>query len=184
MFPRLIAICGRAGSGKDTLADCLVHDRGAKKYSFALPIKQGLNAIFGWAMEQWDDREWKEAELDWLGCSPRHCAQTLGTEWGREFIDENLWVKLAMHRYQAHRLVCDDPFVIPDLRFDNEAGAVHTAGGVVVRVQRTGVAAVQAHRSEGGISEHLIDVTLQNDADIESFLRAGLATFDRWGSGL
>lgn len=48
----LIGIAGYAGSGKDTLADMLIQKGLVRdKYSFASPIKECVNALFGW-----DDR--------------------------------------------------------------------------------------------------------------------------------
>lgn len=183
-FPKLIAITGRAGSGKDTLASLLAADRDARIYSFALPIKQCLNAMFGWTMELWNDREWKETVIPWLGQSPRYLAQTLGTEWGRELVHPELWVLLAANRYQEHRRLSDTPFIIPDCRFDNEAGIVHTLGGVVIRVVRDSAQAVNPHKSEGGISDHLVHATIDNNGSVQDLYDRADSLLSRWARGL
>lgn len=176
-IPRLIALTGPAGCGKDTLADAITH--WGVKYSFALPLKQALNAMFGWTMEQWDDRVWKEAVIPWLGKSPRQLAQTLGTEWGRELINPELWVLLFKQRYAAHRAQFGNrPFVVSDCRFDNEAIAVAQLGGVVVRVERDGVSAVSAHKSEGGVNYNLVDAIVVNVGERQDYITRGLQVLE------
>lgn len=176
----LIGITGRAGSGKDTLADQLVRQHGAVKYSFALPIKQALNAAIGWDLSQWEDRLWKEAVQEWLGKSPRELAQTLGTEWGREYVHPQLWVLLASRRYRLHlanayaehgATAAAAPFVIPDVRFDNESHWINEAGGVLIEVRRPQAAAIAAHKSEIGLDPSIARVVVENDADIVTFLQ-------------
>lgn len=175
-IPRLIAITGAAGAGKDTLADEIVR-LGGMKYSFAAPLKQALNAMFGWTMEQWNDREWKEAVIPWLGKSPRQLAQTLGTEWGRGLVHPELWVLLFKQRYEEHRETYGDrPFVVADCRFDNEAVAVASLGGVVLQVQRPGIGGVSAHVSERGVNGALVDAYVINNTDRQDYIGRALQT--------
>lgn len=178
MMPKIIGITGRAGSGKDTLADYLVNVHDAQKYNFALPLKQALNAMFGWTMEQWDDRVWKEDTIPWLGRSPRYLAQTIGTEWGRDLVRPDLWVKLAEQRYLAHRETQpDSPFVIPDCRFDNEALMIKELGGVVVQI-RGRATQVETHLSEAGIAQGLIDAWIDNVGTIPEYITRAVETLD------
>lgn len=157
---RIIGIAGPAGSGKDTLALAFT-ELGFARVSFATPIKDALNAMFGFEPEQWEDREWKEAELEEFGVSPRHLAQTLGTEWGRQFVADDLWVRLALNKADDERIV------ISDVRFDNEADAIRQAGGLIVHLKRPGCAPVKEHVSEAGIAHQPDDHTLMNDGTIE-----------------
>lgn len=180
MTPRLIGITGVAGSGKDTLADAIVAEFGAVKYSWAYPLKQALNAMFGWTMEMWDDRVWKETEIRWLGKSPRQLAQTMGTEWGRELVHPELWVMIGLDRYSEHCKTQKAPFVIADMRFDNEARAIRRNGGMVVKVTRPDAAPVFGHKSEKGISDDLIDYTLVNDASLQRYLERALPLLEKW----
>jgi hypothetical protein len=59
--------------------------------------------------------------------------------------------------------------VIADLRFDNEAEAVHKHGGVVLLVDsnRPGLPEADGHASEAGVSPSLIDGTLYNNGTLE-----------------
>lgn len=157
----LIAFCGKAGAGKDTAAAALIR-RGFKKIAFADPLKEGVAAMLGIERSLLEDRVYKETVLPGIGKSPREMMQTVGTEWGRKLVHENVWVNLAMARAAKHENV-----VFTDCRFDNEALAVHEAGGVVIQIEREGVAPVAAHASERGISLPLIDQFLINSAKTE-----------------
>lgn len=181
MIPRLIGVTGIAGSGKDTLANAVVQRSGGVKYSWALPLKQALNAMFGWTMEMWDDRIWKETEISWLGKSPRQLAQTMGTEWARETVHPELWVMLGLQRYSEHTKTSTAPFVIADTRFDNEARAIHRNGGIIVKVLRDDAAPIFAHKSEKGVSPDLIDYTVGNHGSIDAFVDTSLSLLEHWG---
>lgn len=183
-LPRLVGIAGLAGSGKDTAADYLRTRYGFEKYSLAEPIKAALNAMFGWTSEMWEDREWKERPAhEACGRSPRFLSQTLGTEWGRQVVDGEVWVARAHSRWMALHDGVDATFgplprlVIPDVRFQNEARWIREQGGVVVEVVRHGTPQ-QDHASEAGIPDRLIDYRVSNDRDVLTFLqtfRFGLA---------
>ena len=99
----------------------LVRQLGFTRMSFAAPIKEALNAMFGWHPGNWDDREWKEEDLESFKpnlVSPRLLAQTLGTEWGRD-LDPDFWVKTLEHRWLARETGTN--LVISDVRLDTEA---------------------------------------------------------------
>jgi hypothetical protein len=151
-LPRLVGITGRAGAGKDTLADFLVERCGYVKYSLATPLKLALNAAFGFTPEQWEDRAWKEQVIDWIGKSPRQLAQTLGTEWGRTHVAADIWLRCADRFIEQ----ADRPVVIADVRFANEAVLIHRHGGRLVKVSRPGVDGVAAHASENGVDDVFI----------------------------
>jgi hypothetical protein len=177
MLPRVIGITGLAGAGKDTLADYLVKEHGYTKYSLASPIKQLLNERFGWTDEEWLDREWKETphrrcgygvrrNQGWIGkveeFSPRSWAQWLGTDVGRTIGGEDVWVNL-MRKFSW----TVDKLVVSDVRFDNEANAIHNLGGKVIKIDRVLAVPVRAHASEMGVSSQLIDAFVWNDGTID-----------------
>lgn len=183
-LPRLIGITGRAGSGKDTLADYLVRQFGYVKYSLSKPIKDILNERFGWTEKDWENRAWKEAQMPHCGASvrnitinfsPRSWAQWLGTEVGRNIGGEDVWVNMMERAWrdllEDRSMWADALMVVPDVRFNNEARRIHELGGAVIRVVRDGVADVNAHVSELGISDELVNVEVINDSDIITFLR-------------
>lgn len=152
----LIGIAGKAGSGKDTLGKYIEEHYGYKRESFARPLKEALNTMFGWTMEQWNDRAWKETILEGFSVSPRILAQTFGTDWGRETIDPNLWLKLLSRKMKF-------PCVITDVRFPNEAKFIKENNGLVIKIFRT-VSPVAGHPSE--VLDFEADVLLNNSGSI------------------
>lgn len=99
----------------------------------------------------------KEVPLDALdGVTTRHLLQTLGTEWGRQLVQPDLW--LRCWQGQVEPLLAQGISVIADdVRFANEAQAVEAMpGGAMVRIRRpTGPmdTKVLAHASEGGLED-------------------------------
>lgn len=144
MIP-VVGLAGKARSGKDTLAAAIIAARGGYRYGFADPIKQ-MTDVF---VPRGGDHE-KEVVIPELGKSRRQLWQTLGTEWGRDLINPNIWLTIAGWRLQK-----DGPgMVIADLRFENEADWVRSKRGLVIHVQRPNAAAVHGsttHASEAGL---------------------------------
>lgn len=177
----LIGLCGLAGCGKNTVATILQDRRGFTPIAFADPIYAAVAAITGLSASELADRTVKEAPLAWLGRSPRELLQTLGTEWGRESVHQEIWVRRAMSRAAAI-LGAGGHVAITDCRFANEAEAIRQAGGSVwqVRRQAAGLAGQTGqHASEAGVPEHLIDLRIENNGtlyDLEAAVEAAWAT--------
>ena len=158
----LIGIAGRARSGKDTVANFIVAAIGGYRYSFADPIRAMLVPL-GVDMSDpyWQAR--KEEPIPALGVSPRRMMQTLGTEWGRQLINPDLWLIMA-----HQRLLQNGPgMVISDVRFDNEAAWIRKHGGRIIHVIRPDTKAVEAHASEDGIEIQDTDARLFNSGTLE-----------------
>lgn len=162
--PRAIGIIGDAGSGKDTVADYLCDCFGYVKYSMADPLRAGICAMISEiSMDMLLDREKKEEVIEVYGKSPRQMMQTIGTEWGRDLVHEEVWLTQAI----AFVAQSDKPVVIPDIRFPNEyAMLTDLEGGVLWRVTRDNTEAVASHSSEGQLSKVLVDTTFDNDGTI------------------
>lgn len=167
-LPRLIGVTGRAGVGKDTLADYLCTVEGFERYSLSSPLKAAIEVAFSLPPSIWD-RDRKEEVIPWIGKSPRQLAQTLGTEWGRNLVAPDIWLRCLGQVLDA--LPSDTPgLVVPDVRFENEARYILERGGVIVRVVRD-VPAVSAHPSEAGIPDELVNLEIVNDSGIDEFVR-------------
>ncbi|MGZ6320423.1 MAG: deoxynucleotide monophosphate kinase family protein [Ktedonobacterales bacterium] len=157
----IIGLAGNIGSGKTTAAKELCR-LGFERFRFAGPLKDMCRAL-GMTDEQVDGAL-KEEPCDLLcGKTPRHAMQTLGTEWGRELIGEELWINAWRHAISK----TESPIVTDDLRFPNEASAVRAVGGIVVLVTRPGNA-VQTHTSEK--LDFDADLTIVNDRSLDKFL--------------
>ena len=171
----IIGLCGLAGSGKDAVAAILSRRHGFAYISFAGPIYQAVSEITGLAPAQLKDRGLKEQPIPWLGKSPRELLQTLGTEWGRQMVNQDIWIKLAMRRAAEYERVA-----ITDVRFENEAEAIEAAGGQVWLVERPGAGlagAAGGHSSEAGIPGHLVNQVVRNIGTLDDLEEAVNAAF-------
>lgn len=134
--PSLVAFTGPAGSGKSTAAEYLIAKHGFVRVRFAGPLKDMMRAIgLGEAEIEGHLKEVPSPIL--MGRTPRHAMQALGTEWGRDLIHPNFWISLWQ------RTACDvldhgGRVVVDDCRFDNEAVALRSIGGVIYRLEDRG----------------------------------------------
>ena len=172
---RLVGIAGRAGSGKDTVADMMVADKGFQKTAFAKPIKDGCKAMFGLSDEQLYG-ELKETVIPEYGCTPREILQWAGTEFGRNMVHQNIWLMQVERQWRdLQALNSEDHYcpglVVADVRFENEAAMIRRLGGLVVHVQRPdGTIASQKgyadHSSEQSLPVAPIDTVIDNSGSI------------------
>jgi hypothetical protein len=141
----IIAFTGLAGAGKSTAALHLVKNRNFQRVRFAGPLKAMLAALGCNPIEI--DGSSKEMPCDLLcGKTPRQAMQWLGTEWGRDLIGPDLWIRAWQHAVSL--VPAGVPVVVDDCRFPNEAAAVLSAGGVLVRIERPGAGTASIHSSE------------------------------------
>lgn len=171
---KLIGITGKAGSGKDTAADYLA-TLGYSKYSMAGPLKAMLRVIG----VDCDDRDTKELPHPVFGVSPRHMAQTLGTEWMRDKVAQDGWIRIAQQRWVDAQYYAAESqpgrfpgLVIPDIRFPDEAAWLRKAGGTLIHIYRPDAVAVKDHISEKGVPYLLgIDHGVVNGATVAELHR-------------
>lgn len=152
---RLIGIAGPARAGKDTLASYMLDNLDGiwLRSSFADPLKAMLSVI---GVDCSDDA--KAVIDDTYGATPRHMMQTLGTEWGRNLIDGDIWVK-AFARLNAGKCV-----IVPDVRFENEAELVREHG---VLIHLTGRGGIEGnHASENPIDFKPGDIVIDNSRNL------------------
>jgi hypothetical protein len=138
----IIGLGGPKGSGKSFAADWLVANRGYTRVKFATALKNMLRVLG--LTDEHIEGALKEVPCDLLnGRTPRHAMQTLGYEWGRNCIDDALWVDTWRRRVEA----IDGPVVVDDVRFPNEVEMVRRMGGIVVLISHSGVSGDE-HASE------------------------------------
>ena len=150
--PTLTGFAGKKGSGKSHVANELSINISAIHTSFSAPIKSMLIAMGLSAEEVYGElKEWECALLG--GQTPRHAMQTLGTEWGRQMIHDDLWARIGIKNALAKAESAKCPFVVfDDVRFPNEVKAIKDAGGKVIWVQRDSVYSEgDTHSSENSI---------------------------------
>lgn len=169
--PLLIGLAGRARVGKDTVGARLCETYGLRRLALADPIKDMVAAMLGIERHVLDAYP-KEMDLPDLDVSPRALFQTLGTEWGRETVGRDVWLKLAHRQWSA---ACRDSgfagMVITDVRMSNEAAWVRKAGGVVIHVERAAAAPVRQHVSEMPPPVLNGDYRLSNNGTLDELYR-------------
>ena len=174
---KCLAIIGRAGSGKDTLAKYIneylfgtTHCLYLCNLKFSDPLKNAVCEIFGWDRRKIDELEYKEEQLNspyrvWkynrredalfdkmpLSLNTRReILQYVGTDVFRS-LDPDIWVKAALRDAAETADVCEvTGFVSTDCRFPNEQeGLVKTFGKTLfVRLHRQGEKQNDTHTSE------------------------------------
>lgn len=178
---RVVGITGLAGSGKTTVARYLMEWYGYARIRFADALKmmarERLNyvGVDETTIDRMIDGDLKEIPTDYLsGKTPRQYMQRLGTQFGREQIDENHWIHAWTDRAAWQKTEGVPGIVADDVRFHNEVEAIYKWGGIVVKVTRPDLelaADVAAHESERYANELPYDVHLINDGSIGDLLK-------------
>ena len=156
MRPKVISLAGRLGSGKTLAADMLCAKYGFVKVKFAQPIKDMMRSLGLDARHI--EGELKDEPCELLdGETPRWAMQSLGTEWGRSLISENLWLNRWQKLVDKH-LSMNTNVVVDDMRFQNELKMVRGLNAQVIVLLRN-------DHKEGGHSSEGLDLS-SVDADL------------------
>lgn len=162
--PLIIGIHGKARSGKDTSAALLRAMVGGYQYSFASPLYAMIAAGLGIDINDPYWKEHKESPIPaYGGKSLRQIVQTLGTQWGRNMICEDIWVQRAMQVLSAR----GPGMIVSDVRYENEAAFVRRMGGVVIHLRRKDIPRINPHDSENGIQIEPSDFIVDNNGSID-----------------
>jgi hypothetical protein len=155
----LVAFAGAKGSGKDT-AGAQLTEYGWTHESFAAPIRAAACELMGITLK--DLQEVKEIPSDVLGGKTlREFMQKMGTEFGREMIHPEMWLRALGYRIRGKEKV-----VITDLRFPNEAEFIKALGGIIIEIHRPDLERDTSHASEIPLPVNFIDHFIRNDGTI------------------
>jgi hypothetical protein len=104
-----------------------------------------------------------------LDFTVRHMLQTLGTEWGRNCIAEDIW--LTVWEAKANRMLRSGiNVIVDDVRFPNEFEKIQSIGGEVWKIVRPSLVvdeSVVKHASEGSLDDYDFTATLYNTGTVE-----------------
>lgn len=172
--PNLIGIAGPARSGKDIFASFLIaQHNGCYTYSFADPMRRMLKVGLGIDLNEEYWQAHKEEEIAAIGKSPRQLLQTLGTEWGRNMVYQDLWLLIAKQEF----LNRGPGMIITDVRFANEAQWIRSVGGQVIHIVRENAAKVSPHISEAGVTNETVDVFVYNNMGLEELQNSAMKLY-------
>jgi hypothetical protein len=187
----IVGLAGYARSGKDTAATGLT-DYGFQQVAFAdilreflyrlnpsMALPKSINNLSatGYSVratslqEVIDKYGWGGYKESAHGGEIRELLQRLGTECGRQLIDDEIWIRAALDGKEGD-------LVVTDVRFPNEAHAIRDRGGIVIRIVRPGVGAANSHSSETALDDFKFDAIIPNDgsvADLHADLRSVVA---------
>jgi len=184
----IIGICGLIGSGKGTAADILVEQHDFKKLSFADKLKDSVSTMFSWPRHMLEgdtdkSREWREQKDDFWSketgrrITPRLVLQEFGTDCMRNGFYDGIWVSLVKQEILRNP---KQKYVIPDVRFPNEAKVINELNGKVWRVMRgpdpvwfrmyqdIGVEPKEVHASEWAWANVNFDNEVDNNGTLDN----------------
>lgn len=125
-------------------------------YEWDFSLNDLLSVLYEHAFEK--DSLVLDKEKNTGRVSPRKAYQVFGTEYGRNQLDDDIWLNLAP----------TGKVVIADVRFENEAAFVRKQG-VVAHIYRNTTSKVDnnSHVSEQGVRFDLADYLVDNDGSLE-----------------
>lgn len=166
----IYGLVGYAGAGKSTIAyGAIRYDAEFQVINFSKPIVKMLE-VLGVNVDILNNKtRWNEPLFNMGGKTCRQLATSLGTEWGRNCVDADLWVNIGIERYRDllrhSRHVTT--VIVDNVRFPNEAAVITRNGGKLIAVHRPGLTPDTAHESEQYIealqkncSDHIYNVDL------------------------
>jgi len=190
MIP-IIGFSGRAGAGKSLASDLLSEEFALHPLAFADPLramvlpavmvatKSDKKAAINFLYEK------KDEVIPGINTTARQLYRDFGDAMRSH--DPDVFITLTERKMemitehyanQAHILSDQPPpkdaivpFVIDDVRYNNEAEFIKSKGGMIVNIVRPddNLRKVPAHSSENGVSKKYINLEIDNDKSIQEF---------------
>ncbi len=162
----VIGIAGKAGAGKDTVAKMIIEHLPEAEFEivrFADKLKDIICLLTGCTREDLEDQEFKESQLpaEWVDdfgtISYRQAMQYIGTDLFRNKFHKDTWVNATMRDIKPELY----NYIIPDVRFKNEADAIRNMGGIIINVD-SNRSQDYSHESEEGLKNYNFDMLVYN----------------------
>jgi len=158
---KIIAISGKLGSGKDTLANLIqqVSTEHWEITAFAKRLKEIVALLAGVSYESTLSQEGKNLQIPEFGMTIGEMLQKIGTNALRDNFHKEVWVQSVFSQINKST----SNWIITDCRFENEAKAVIKNGGYVIRIDRP-----------------INPIAINSGRDLNHPSETGLDHFDKW----
>jgi hypothetical protein len=185
----VVGLSGFAQSGKTTAALYLEQKYGIERKHIADTLRAMLavllkaNGLSTKMITRYLEGDLKESVIPELGVTSRHAQITIGTEWGRNLINPDIWANTWA------RGTGSDDVMNDSVRFINEERVIKDLGGFTILIKRPGTRPVSfkwgklgeflyarfglmwgAHDSERTDRLHP-DLVIHNDSSVEDLYR-------------
>ena len=187
-LPKLIALSGHKGSGKDTMGVHLLASHGYRPISLAAPLKDMTAQLYNIPRWHFDSREWKDAPLLTLPVADTDAFSEMIHWQLREELSSGFWTPRALlilegsakrsvfANYWLKKLVgvvmsSEDSFVVTDMRYRNEADMfkILIPGSINIRGIREGNTILTEDASERDLDGYQFDRTIYNSGSLADF---------------
>lgn len=160
----LIGLSGKKQSGKSTIANHLMDKHGFFEVSWAYPIKEIIGRrLFGFSEEELYGSLKDSINPTWKA-TPRQAYQYAGSVF-REFYPD-FWVILGLRRIN-NLLEKNRNVVVSDCRYLNEALAIKSLGGYILRIERENINNRDNHISEVDLDMFNFDERIRNSGELD-----------------
>jgi hypothetical protein len=197
----VLGLSGFAQSGKTAAAKYL-ETKGYTRKHTAEPLRAMLavllkaNGLSSEMITRYLEGDLKEQMIPEIGVTSRVAQITLGTEWGRERVNPDLWADTW-----ARGISADDNVLNDSVRFPNEEAAIRDLDGFTIMIKRPGTKPAKfkwgfigeklydwfgvlwgAHDSER-IDRLSPDYVIKNDGTLQDLYDAIDRVVEDWNSG-
>lgn len=132
---KLIALCGRSGAGKDTLARSLIEGKNFTRVSFSDQLKEAATCCFPWLPKEMTDYSWKDVPYihpcNVNGLTPRDIWKRMDV---LKEIDPS-WLANKARQEIIELLSNNVDVVVTDVRRGVEADVIRELGGKIIEIR-------------------------------------------------
>lgn len=183
-----IALVGKMGSGKTTIANALAEYHGYKRISWADGVRYVASLAYG-PIDYNRHYQVRLPDNSTGMLTGRQVLQRVGTDALRNNVDMDFWIKAMFNRLNT--VPNGGPWVVDDSRFDNEAMAARANGWLTVQVKINEDSRLErirrlypeadsttiSHSSENSFSNAYIDIAIWNTTpDVRKTVEELMAT--------
>lgn len=139
VLPVAIGLSGFAQTGKTTAANYLEERFGYTRLHIAEPLRDMIRTLMfhfnvpADMIERYLTGDLKESVIPEIGATSRWLQISLGTEWGREQVDPDIWANAWRIAADAAQWPMND-----SVRFPNEESSVRARDGKTILIRRKG----------------------------------------------